>query len=765
MKKQAGFAPIIVILLILIAFVVLAKLNQNQQNLAAPEIIQPKIASSDPELKKYLTVEAALLGISDNMSLSFLDLNSNQTININPEKSWIPASTIKAYVLLEAFRQRDLGLINFNQTVTIQAQNVVPTELETDEFPRLREGTTTTTKQLVEAMIIQSDNTAYNSLIDILDRRNINLALKSAGLTETVVGEKLNLDDNQFQQDLTVPGRQPNTTTVKDLTSFFDLLYNHKVADADEMLAIFKRQKINNMIPALLPSRVVVAHKTGDWAPIYHDGGIIYKNEDPFILSVFTSGDDPTDIAQLARVAYFQSASVVGQVSVKTTSVTEVGDRPTIALASIPNNVLAAESNNFPSITAADLGVTAKDLNFNTQVENVSEALVTPDSPFYPVKRWIENFQLSHAASNARKAEAYLDQAKSRSSEVKRLVGLGKIDEVNSLLKESEIDLEAATNLSQHDPDKDELLLEVKRVNDSQFGALAQKSSSVADQQKQAFIDSVYNFTVKNQQEIKPVVNASVVANPLQQKPAIGTVVQVNNGVATVNFDDGSQKEVVLNSETKVRAFQQDNYQNAPSVIPGDKIAIVGLTNSKFQIVPQFILKDVPKELPNKQVGTVIEINPNTKTLEIINQKGDLETVEVGSKTLIKSTDTSVSLEGIKAGSVVTVFGVPDNNPSSTSPSGSLRPDFTAPSPSPSTSAKPLTNRSLAPVPSVKINPIPSSSKPNFSIPSLLIQIKATTITITTNSSGKNEKISKPQPAPKSQPVKSESPKPSSSKK
>src|SRR5258708_7065694 len=168
---QKGIAHIYLVVLGLLVLGIGAIATGNNKTPApapSPQLAQvSKLTpqtSSPADLEKYLTVEAALLGVADNISLYYKDLAHPQDISIEPTRSWIPASTIKSYVVLEAFRQRDLGLIDFNQTITIKGNNVVPTELETDDFTRLREGTQATIKQLVEAMITQSDNTAYNSL-------------------------------------------------------------------------------------------------------------------------------------------------------------------------------------------------------------------------------------------------------------------------------------------------------------------------------------------------------------------------------------------------------------------------------------------------------------------------------------------------------------------------------------------------------------------------------------------------------------------------
>lgn len=720
-------------------------------------------AVQQERLEKYLIAQAAILGVSDNISLYFKDLDHGKEISIDPTRSWIPASTIKTYVVLEVFRQRSLGLIDFNQTITIKPENVVPTELETDEFPRLREGTQATIKQLVEAMIIQSDNTAYNTLLDILDRRNINLSLKNIGITETIVGEKLNLDETQFQEDLKIPGRQPNTTTVKDLATYFDLLYNKKIANADEILEIFKRQKINDMIPAFLPHNTVVAHKTGDWAPIYNDGGVIFKPSDPFILTVFTNTDDPKIIAQLAKVAYFQNAQSVSKLtSIDTPKPLASQNHTRIYLAKslTESDVLAAETpEKFPEISASDLGITQKDLNVSAQqAKQLFGALITPGSLLYKVKDFVQNIPLKIAKDNSSKVKAYLGLSKAHLSEAKSLIGAGDFKTADMVLKDSENDLEQATNLAKKDPNKELLLVEIKQVNDLHFAVFSERAEHLADNQKEQFIDDVYNFYKQNHEKVTPTINASVIASPTQQKPAVGTITEVVGDKAKIQFDDGSTKQIILTPDTKVRNFQEESYQNINNIRIGDKVAIVGLSNSKSEIIPQFILKNIPKELPQQHQGTVIEIKPDENIIKILDKKGQEENIKIDLNTDIRSKDTNVSLEGIKAGSQITVFGTTENsllqklgsNPQSST--------------SPNSAKTPLTDTSTSPVsslsPSIK-NTSQSSSNTSSNNTTqgrnAIINVQATSVTITKNSSGKQEKVETSQPQPKKAP---EPPKP-----
>jgi len=779
--NQKGIAYLYLLIIIASGFLLVKYMLSIYQSAHQPKsIITPQVSpqaaqkikeatASDQmqqaKLEKYLTVEAALLGVSDNISLSFKDLDHGKEVNIEPTRQWIPASTIKAFVMVEAFRQRDLGLINFDHEVTINPSNVVPTELETDEFPRLREGTKVTIYQLIEAMIIQSDNTAYNTLLDILDRRNINLALKNIGITETVVGEKLNLDETQFQQDLQVAGRQSNTTTAKDLTTLFDLLYNRKIAHSAEILSIFKRQKINNMIPVFLPNNIVVAHKTGDWSSIYHDAGVVFKPDDPFVLSIMTNSGDPSIVAQIAKVAYFQTADSIGQTFQKNTpqADNQKNSNQIITLAKLPNDaeVLAEETpEKFPTITASDLGITPKDLNPNTkQISDVRQALITPGSIFYGIKKFFEDQQLKNAKSNGDQVTARLNLAKARLAEVKKLLGDGDIKEADKLLSESEDQLAKATELAKNDPDRDLKLIEIKHVNDLHFAVLADKSKSIPTSSKEQFVDTVYSFYQKNQKTVEPAIKASVIANPIQQKPAIGAVSEIKGNEATLKFDDGTTKQVILTPDTKVRQFQQDTYQSVDSIKPGDKIAVVGLTNQQSKVIPQFILKDVPKELPDKHTGTIIEIHPDEKTLKILDKKGQVQLIDILDKTTIKAKDTNVSLQGIKVGSQVTVFG---SLSPSVSPIASLIPaSSSTPNPRGSFSPSALPHPSNLPATTqtkqTEPQSIPNPPK-NEVNKSPVIEIKATSITVTKNSSGAQEKVETKSPPKKEAPKKAPEP-------
>lgn len=684
-------------------------------------VFSPSVLATDSQtLEKYLTVETAILQASDNVSLYFQNLEGNKQIAINPTRSWIPASTIKAFVLVEVFNQVRQGLISFDTPVTITANNVVATALETDDFPRLREGTQAAIRQLAEAMIIQSDNTAYNTLLDILDRRNINSTLKSLGLTETVVGEKLNLDDTQYSADSQVAGYQNNTTTAKDFASLFSLLAKNKIPGSPEMLAIFERQKFNDMIPALIPKSVLVAHKTGFWAPIYHDGGVVYKSGEPFILSIFSNSNDPSINARLAKVAYYQNTDSVGLSTDPGPDIPKAASNyPTITLAQIPNDndlkVLAVEtSSKFPVVTAADLGITSQDVTVGIDdSKNIKPAIIYPDSLAYLVKRGLETIQLALARNTNEKTNVLLNISHARLSEIKALKQANRPDLVGALVKDEQSSLSQAVNLAKSGPRSEQQLTQAKQLSDMSFVVAGDSLSKAKGPEKEKLIDNIYASYQRNQKEVAPIVQKSLPTSPFNQ-PLVGTVEKVEDNKITVGFTDGSTKTVLLTSTTPSRSFGEKTLdQGTPQASIGAKIAIVGEMTKNGEIIPNFILRNIPKSIPEKKEGVVIKIDSKNSSLDIKQANGQTATIVVSQDTIVKGRDTNVSISGIKAGSAVTIYGTssPISTPSAVTPTALAKPDQ---------------KKSLTPV----------------------VSIKATTVTVTKNSSGKNEKVEKKEKAP-----------------
>lgn len=356
----------------------------NKQLIAPVKTLQNGVSIPDE-----VYADLALLHEINHVSVYYFDNTASNTVSIDSDKNWEPASTIKLYAAMYAFDQVSHGNISLDQNITIDAKNVAPSESYPTGYPPLNEGDSVSVYRLIDQMITQSDNTAFNTLLDLLDRTQITKYIHDLGLTNSSVGAKLNLNDNQQQNELSVAGYGPNLITANDYAKAFVIINGGRIPGSGDLFDILSRQKLNSMIPALLPKSVLVAHKTGELDPYYHDGGIIADKNRRYILSVFSDTGDPNIVAQISDLIYTTDINKVG-VYAAPASTSEIPNAPLDPLVAEGkpqemSDVLAASTQNIklPKITASDLGIQATDLAGTLNAKQLPPVVVPSDSPLH----------------------------------------------------------------------------------------------------------------------------------------------------------------------------------------------------------------------------------------------------------------------------------------------------------------------------------------------------------------------------------------------
>ena len=219
------------------------------------------------------------------------NLVTGDTSSANPDAPLIAASVIKLAVLLEAFRQYENGSLDPNALYAVKASDKVPS---CGAIAYMHDGLYVSWRDLATLMIILSDNTATNILIDRLGIPQINDALDEYGL------EGMRLRRKMFDAEAAARGLQ-NTITAASVARFLRLLYEERLVSPNasrEMLQILKNQRLNGKIPFYLHSLgISVAHKTGEDDGTSHDAGIIFLKEP--VIAVFLSND--TDVPRFER--------------------------------------------------------------------------------------------------------------------------------------------------------------------------------------------------------------------------------------------------------------------------------------------------------------------------------------------------------------------------------------------------------------------------------------------------------------------------------
>ncbi|MCU0452268.1 MAG: class A beta-lactamase-related serine hydrolase [Bacteroidetes bacterium] len=223
-----------------------------------------------------------------------IDLGGGRTIAWNEREMFHAASTMKTPVMIEVFRQAAFGrfalddsLVVKNEFKSIVDGSPYAMDLKDDSDDSMYGllGRKVTVRHLVEQMITVSSNLATNILIDLVGADSTTATMRRLGAPDILVLRGVE-DGKAFERRLN------NQTTAADLATIFRAVAEEKAVSpgADrEMVEVLLRQRFRDKIPALLPTDVRVAHKTGNITGVEHDSGIIYLPDGRAMVMVILS--------------------------------------------------------------------------------------------------------------------------------------------------------------------------------------------------------------------------------------------------------------------------------------------------------------------------------------------------------------------------------------------------------------------------------------------------------------------------------------------
>lgn len=173
------------------------------------------------------------------VSCHVIDINTGQTFSYNQDKFLYPASVYKIFIGAEVLRQVENGTLSLNQRVAIAYPNNRDNEAHlypVDKFPLLKHGDHTSLDILLSLMFGRSDNTASNTLIDLVGRESItqNIILPNGWDGSGVTRKFL----NRIYEN--APYRFADTTVScgRHIAEFFQLV------ETNEMVSPFISQKL-----------------------------------------------------------------------------------------------------------------------------------------------------------------------------------------------------------------------------------------------------------------------------------------------------------------------------------------------------------------------------------------------------------------------------------------------------------------------------------------------------------------------------------------
>jgi beta-lactamase class A len=283
---------------------------------ALAAIVAAPLFAGAGELPVRAEIERLVADSGADVAVAFQTLDGRDELFIQPDVSFHAASTMKVPVMIELYRQSRAGFFKLDDRIPVTntfrsivdgSPYVLNPADDSDNEMYKRLGQRVTYRELCEAMITVSSNLAANILIQRLDPRKIQVTNDMLGALGMRVLRGVE-DGKAFQQGLN------NTTTARALLTLMQRIALGQAVDkaaSEEMLAVLKRQKFNDRIPAGVPPGIAVAHKTGEITKIQHDAAIVFAPR-PFALVVLVRGLEDVKkgsalAADIARVVYAAS--------------------------------------------------------------------------------------------------------------------------------------------------------------------------------------------------------------------------------------------------------------------------------------------------------------------------------------------------------------------------------------------------------------------------------------------------------------------------
>lgn len=235
------------------------------------------------EIKKYLESRIG------KYSFFFEDLKSGYVYGYNENVSMTAAGCMKLPIAVSLIKAVEDKKVDFMDRVKIQTSDKVYGTGIIHEFNE-REYTVF---ELMVIMLIQSDNTAANKIIDIVGMEQINEDIVAMGLRNTRLNRKTN-DERTAITDV------ENITTAYDLSKIWKHLSNGTFLSKDNgqmLIDILRRQQIKNKLALYIPDdlKIEISSKTGDKKGVENDTAYLELPKGKFVFTVL-SQDIPNSV-------------------------------------------------------------------------------------------------------------------------------------------------------------------------------------------------------------------------------------------------------------------------------------------------------------------------------------------------------------------------------------------------------------------------------------------------------------------------------------
>ncbi|MBX4210383.1 class A beta-lactamase-related serine hydrolase [Candidatus Parcubacteria bacterium] len=227
-----------------------------------------------------------------NISVFFRDLTSKRWLGVNADENFSPGSLLKLPLLVTYYKLAEIEPTVLEEKITYK-QTANGNDLNALENIKpavtLKSAETYTVEELINYMVIYSDNNATSLLFDHINPQFLSKVFVDLGVY---------LPTSQgFDQDF---------VSVKTYSGILRSLYNASYlnrAMSEKALALLNKSDFKDGLVSGVPSDILIAHKFGERSVLdpqtnkvkyvsLHDCGIVYAKRGPYVLCIMTKGSD-----------------------------------------------------------------------------------------------------------------------------------------------------------------------------------------------------------------------------------------------------------------------------------------------------------------------------------------------------------------------------------------------------------------------------------------------------------------------------------------
>jgi beta-lactamase class A len=244
----------------------------------------PTVAQSQTTLDQQVKTLAG--SFKGKVSLFAKNLDTGETYALNPDDRVRTASTIKVAVMIEAFARVAEGKIKWTDEVVLTKDKKVS---GSGILTELSDGLRLTLRDAVNLMMILSDNTATNLVLEVLTTDAVNARMESLGFKNIKIMRKIGSGGES------VAGKDPENkkyglgmSTPREMVLVMEKLERGEIVSAaasKEMIDLMKREQGRNAIGRSLWS-VPMASKYGALDRLRSAVGILYTKKGKIAMAI-----------------------------------------------------------------------------------------------------------------------------------------------------------------------------------------------------------------------------------------------------------------------------------------------------------------------------------------------------------------------------------------------------------------------------------------------------------------------------------------------